>query len=316
MAADIRLRLVFMGTPEFAVPVLTALLDAGHHVAAAYCQPDKPAGRGQLLEPPPVKVHAAQRRLPVLQPPTLRSPEAQAELAALKHDAIVVAAYGKLLPPEVLAVPPLGCLNIHPSLLPKYRGPSPVATAILNGDEVTGVTVMKLDEGMDSGPILVQRETPIGPTETADALTTRLFQVGAALLVEALPTVALGKAVFQPQDKSQATLTRKLSKEDGLVDWSKPAIHIARQVRAYHPWPGTFTTWDRRMLKLFEAVAQGTDSKAQPGQVLRLDEAGVAVAAGEGILCVGRLQEEGRRAVSAKEFLAGHPGFVGATLGR
>ncbi|MBM3949596.1 MAG: methionyl-tRNA formyltransferase [SAR202 cluster bacterium] len=305
-----------MGTPELAVPVLAALMKAGHQVVAAYCQPDKPAGRGQLLEPPPVKVYAAQHSLPVLQPPTLRSPEAQVELAALKPDAIVVAAYGKLLPPEVLAVPSLACLNIHPSLLPKYRGPSPVATAILNGDPVTGVTIMKLDEGMDSGPILSQQEAPIGPDETADALTARLFAMGAALLVEALPTVAAGKAVFRPQDKAQTTLTRKLSKEDGLVDWSKPAAHIARQVRAYHPWPGTYTHWDRRMLKLIEAAAEGTDSRATAGRILGLGEAGLGVATGEGVLYVRRLQEEGRRAVSAKEFLAGHPDFVGATLGR
>jgi methionyl-tRNA formyltransferase len=305
-----------MGTPEFAVPVLAALLDAGHEVVAAYCQPDKPAGRGQLLEPPPVKVYAAQRRLPVLQPPTLLTPEAQAEFAALKPDAVVVAAYGKLLPPEILSIPRLGCLNIHPSLLPKYRGPSPVATAILNGDAVTGVTIMKLDEGMDSGPILVQRETPIGPDEAADALTLRLFQMGAAILVEALPLVASGKAVFQPQDKAQATLTRKLSKEDGLVDWSMPAVHIARQVRAYHPWPGTFTTWDRRILKLIEAVALPAGSKGVRGQVIGLDQDALGIATGEGILRVSRLQEEGRRAVSAKEFLAGHPAFVGAVLGR
>lgn len=305
-----------MGTPEFAVSVLAALLDAGHEVAAAYCQPDKPAGRGQLLEPPPVKAYAAKRGLSVLQPPTLRSPEAQAELAALKPDAIVVAAYGKLLPPEVLAIPPLGCLNIHPSLVPKYRGPSPVASAILNGDAVTGVTIMKLDEGMDSGPILSQREISIGPDETADTLTMRLFVMGAALLVEALPAVARGEAIFRPQDKTQATLTRKLSKEDGLVDWSRPAMHIARQVRAYHPWPGTYTQWNRKQLKVIEAVAERAGTDGVPGQVLGLSGSGVGVATGEGVLRVARLQEEGRRAVSAKEFLAGHPDFVGVSLGR
>ncbi|MBM3944541.1 MAG: methionyl-tRNA formyltransferase [SAR202 cluster bacterium] len=309
-----RLRTVFMGTPEFAVPVLKALLDAGLDVAGVYTQSDKPAGRGHKTEAPPVKRLAVEWGLPVYQPSTLRTPEAQQELAALRPDVIVVAAYGKLLPPETLNIPPLGCLNIHPSLLPRYRGPSPVASAILVGDTVTGVTVMKLDEGMDTGPLLAQRETAIGPEETADALTHRLFEMGVALLVEALPAVARGEAAFTPQDEANATITKKLTKEDGLIDWTKPASLIARQVRAFHPWPGSYTTWHDKQLKVMEAASR-TGEGGKAGEVLALSGDGLEVATDDGVLFVRRLQEEGRKAVSAREFAAGHPDIVGVVLG-
>ena len=305
-----------MGTPDFAVPVLRRLLDAGHEVVGVYTQPDKPAGRGKRTKATPVKAFAEERGLSIFQPKSLRRPEPQAEFAALRPDAAVVAAYGKLLPPAVLDAPRLGCINIHPSLLPKHRGASPVAAAIIGGDETTGVTVMMLDEGLDTGPLLAQRQTPIGEHEEADALTARLLGMGADLLVEVLPELAAGRIAPIPQDDSQATVTTRLTRQDGRIDWTEPAERIARMVRAYHPWPGTFTSWNGRTVKVIAAspTAKGGDDDGAPGTVTVRD-GGLTVATGEGALAVTRLQMEGRRAVSAAEFTSGHPGFAGAVLG-
>ena len=249
-------RAVFMGTPDFALPALDALAHAGCDIIAVYTQPDRRAGRGRRATPSPVKRAALERGLPVYQPASLRrDPAARQQLAALQPHIIVVAAYGLFLPPKTLALPPLGALNIHPSLLPLYRGPSPVASAMLAGDAITGVTIILLDEGMDSGPILAQRETPIGATETAGALTARLFAMGATLLTETLPAWRARRISPTPQDESRATTTRLLSREDGAIDWQMPAAQIARQVRAYHPWPSAFTHWNGKMLKIIEASA-------------------------------------------------------------
>ena len=314
MSQDPRLKIVFMGTPGFAVPVLSALLDAGHDVVGLYTRPDRPAGRGRRLAPPEVKRFALERKIPVFQPYSLRRDEtARQELAGLSPDVIIVAAYGLFLPFEVLEMPPLRCLNVHPSLLPRHRGPSPVATAVLEGDEATGVTIMQLDEGMDTGPIVAQRKTPMGPEETAEELTVRLFQMGAELLVDTLPAWAGGDVQVRPQDDSQATVTKRLSRADGEIDWGHPAALIARQVRAYYPWPGSFTYWQGRLLKIIEASALGPNSDAL-GQVVSLDTGGLGVATGEGILELRRVQLEGRRPVSAAELLAGHPGLVGSLL--
>jgi methionyl-tRNA formyltransferase len=307
------LKIVFMGTPGFAVPVLERLLGAGHDVVGVYTQPDKPAGRGKKTQATPVKAFAEAQGLRVLQPGSLKGAVAQAEFAGLKPDAAVVAAYGKILPTAVLDTPRLGCLNIHPSLLPRHRGASPVSAAILGGDETTGVTVMALDEGLDTGPLLAQVTTPVGPDEGTPALTRRLFDMGADLLIEALADLDAGHLEPQPQDESAATLSKRLSREDGRIDWSAPADHIARMVRAYHPWPGTSTRWGDLTIKVLAATVEAGDALA-PGTVTVADGV-IAVATGEGALAVTRLQLEGRKALSAPEFVAGHADFSGAVLG-
>lgn len=310
------MRVVFMGTPEPALPVLSALLQAGHDVAAVYTRPDRPSGRARMPSDPPVKRFAAERGVPVFQPASLRHASVNEGLAALSPDVIAVAAYGIFLPAATLDLPPLGCLNVHPSLLPLYRGPSPVASAVLNGDFVTGVTIMKLDRGMDTGPVVARRETAIGPAEDAEALTQRLFRMGGDLLVEVLPMWERGDIQAQPQDDSQATTTRLLTREDGRVDWTLDAGRIARQVRAFQPWPGSFTMWGGRLLKITEAAAADTEPvAAKPGLMLSLPDDALGVNTGAGVLVILRLQLEGGRAVAAAEFLRGHADIVGSTLG-
>lgn len=308
------MKIVFMGTPTFAVPVLQKLLEAGHDVIAVYSQPDRPSGRGNKLTRTPVKQFALDNELEVRQPKSLRSQEVQAELASLLPEVIVVAAYGLFLPLPVLELPPLGCLNIHPSLLPKYRGPSPVVTAILNGDNVTGVTIMKLDEGMDSGPILAQREVPIGDYETAPELTERLFGVGADLLIDTLQAWASERIEAHPQDDRQATITSLVKKEDGEIDWNSSPEHITRMIRAYQPWPGTFTHWNGKLLKIFRASA--TDGKAPHGRIVSLGDDRLGIGTSDGVLEVTSLQIEGKKAMAVSEFLLGNRDFLGAELGR
>ena len=310
------MRVVFMGTPEFAVPSLEKLLEAGFDIAGVYTQPDKPAGRGRQLTPLPVKALAVARGLPVFQPPTLRKPPAPEELAALRPEAIVVVAYGKLLPPDVLRIPPLGCVNVHPSLLPRQRGPSPIAGAILAGDAETGVTIMLLDEGMDTGPMLAQVRTPLGPEETAGQLGERLARLGADMLPGVLAQLKQGWLTPQPQDNALATVTRLVEKEEGELDWRLSAEELARRVRAYDPWPGTFTRWQGKALKVLQVVALPSENVTPPGTVVALEGAAtpVGVATGRGVLGLRRVQLEGRKAVTAQEFLQGARGFVGAVL--
>ena len=305
-----------MGTPAIAVPVLEALVSAGCEVVAAYSRPDRPSGRGRRTSPTPVKAAALAMDIPVFQPPSLKPRDVQAELEALAPDVIVVAAYGLFLPGEVLDLPRYSCLNIHPSLLPKLRGPSPVSTAIVDGETTTGVTIMMMDEGVDTGPILAQQETPIGESETAEALTARLFEMGARLLVEVLPDWAEGRIQASPQDESQATVTRLLSREDGRIDWSEGADRIARRVRGFTPWPGTHTYWDGRMLKIIEATPGDRPAADRPGRVAESGTGDrIDVSTGRGTLRVSRLQLEGRRAASAREFLQGNGSIAGAHLG-
>ena len=308
------MRIVFMGTPDFAVPVLSRLMEAGHDIAAVYSQPDRPAGRGRKLVPTPTKRLAEEYEIEVRQPKSLRSKAEFAGLASLCPDVVVVAAYGLFLPSEILQMPPLGCLNIHPSLLPRYRGPSPVVSAILNGDDETGVTIMKLDEGMDSGPLLAQARVPIAERETGPDLTRRLFDLGANLLAETLPGWASGSIQASPQDESRATYTTLVKKEDGEIDWTDNTERIARMVRAYEPWPGTFTHWDGKLLKILDA--KWVDGATSPGHVVGLDGSGIGIGTGDGLLAVDRLQMEGRRPSDAQDFVRGYPAFVGSELGR
>lgn len=310
------LRLVFMGTPDFAVPALSALLDAGHEIVGIFTQPDRRSGRGRRLSAPPVKEFAESRNLAVFQPTSLREDaEARQRISDLAPDAIVVAAYGLFLPEDTLAVPRLGCLNIHPSLLPRHRGPSPVATAILEGDETTGVTIMLLDEGMDTGPILAQHETLIGANETCDKLTLRLFDIGATLLTKTLDSWNKGEITPTTQDDARATITKRLQRADGRIEWNQSAESIARQIRAFTPWPGTFTTWRGRTLKILEAEPLDATQDNPPGKVVAMNNSEVAVSAGQGVLRLLSVQIEGRRASSAADFIRGYPDFIGSILG-
>lgn len=320
------LRVVFMGTPEFAVPALEALVADGQRVVGVVTQPDRAIGRGRRVVHSPVKAAALKHGLSVLQPRSLRRPEAVEELRRLRPDVIAVAAFGQILRSSVLALPPLGCLNVHPSLLPKLRGASPINFAVLEGLDVTGVTIMLMDEGMDTGPILSQVPEPIRPDDDAATLGGRLAELGARLLVQTLHGWAARRLTPIPQDNSQATYSRPLIREDGLVDWSLPAAALERRARAFVPWPGTYTHWEGKLLKLLRVrVAPESGSRGAPGQVVgleRLQDASGAegpsaliVATGVGSLRVERLQLEGRRAVSAEEFVRGQSGILGARLG-
>ncbi len=313
-----KLRVVFMGTPAFSAPVFRRLLEAGHQVVGVFTQPARQTGRGRRLSPSPVKQAALERGIPVLQPASLRNDSSVVdELASLSPDVIVVAAYGLFLPTEFFELPTHGSLNVHPSLLPKYRGPAPVVTTILNGDDVTGVSIIRLIERMDAGPILAQRETPVGAAETSEELTPRLFELGAGLLIDILPDWASRKIIERPQDEQKATATHLLSREDGEIDWSNSADYISRQVRAYDPWPGTFTRWQGKTLKIIGATAGEVEdaSTGSTGEVVALGD-GVAVVTGAGPLLLSELQMEGRKPAPVGDFLQGHPDFVGSHLGQ
>lgn len=313
------MRIVFMGTPGFALPVLEGLLSGGYHVVDVVTRPDRPAGRGRLFTPPPVKAYAQERGLAVFQPSSLRREGVVQELTVVRPEAIVVAAYGRIVPPEVLAIPPKGVLNIHPSLLPRYRGPSPVAAALLEGESVTGVTIMLMDQGLDTGAILAQRQTPILPRETAEELTHRLFRLGAELLLEVLPRWKAGAITPVPQDEGQATSTRLYAKEDGELDWSLSAVALGRRLRAFYPWPGCYTHWEGKLLKVLEGVpldAVGPRGGG-PGLVVSLPggrKPGVAVVTGQGLLGLVRVQLEGRQPQAIEEFVRGYPRFLAASL--
>ena len=306
-------RVVFMGTPQFAVPTLMELAPR-YEVIMVVTQPDRRSGRGRQLRPPPVKQAAQRLGLPVWQPRTLRAPEAVTRLRELAPDVVVVAAYGQILSPEVLEVPPYGCINVHPSLLPRYRGAEPVAAAILAGEKETGVTIMLMDEGMDTGPILAQRAVPIAPDDTRASLTEKLSHSGAELLVETLPHWLDGEIEPQPQNNVSASYAPQLRKEDGEIDWSQPAVIIERMIRAYDPWPGTYTYWRGRLLKVLRARPLG-QQQGEVGQVVETSE-GVAVVTGQGALLLEEVQLAGRRAMAVEEFLRGQRDFVGSVLGR
>lgn len=312
------MRLVFMGTPKFAVPVLASLLNIeDSQVVGVYTPPDRPAGRGRKSQASPVKEFAEENGIPVYQPNNFRKEEDQSVLAGLKPDAIIVAAYGKLLPKPVLDLAPLGCLNIHPSLLPRHRGPSPVATSILNGDLVTGVTIMLLDEGMDTGPLIAQHEFFLKGDETAEGLTTALFELGGELLQECLPQWQSGELHSEPQNELLASVSRKFERSDGLVDWSLSAVELERRLRAFNPWPGLFTHWNENSLKLIEvSIISSSSTEFVPGTVVGTNHPDVpaAVATGEGFLGLTKIQLEGKKAVDLKDFLNGSPLFIGAQL--
>ena len=308
------LRVAFFGSPLEAVESLETLLAAGHELAVVYTRPDRRAGRGNKLAQTPVKTAALAAGLEVRQPQSLREAGALEELARVGADLFVVVAYGRILPPAALEIPRLGTVNIHPSLLPTYRGPSPVQTAILDGAAHTGVTLMALDEGMDSGPVIRRSEPePMDGSERAGELMCRLFSTGAAMLPETLERLADGDLAGEAQDEALATFTKIVKRSDGEADWSVAARQIERMVRAYGPWPGVFTSWNRRTVKILDAAVSGESSGAQPGSVYR-DGERVLVATGDGSLELRRVQLEGRRPMAVEDFLRGQPDFVNAVL--
>ncbi len=309
-----------MGTPDFAAVILQRLLQRPDlvTVAAVVTQPDRPAGRGRRLEQPPVKMVAARAGVEVVPPVSVRRPRFAAWLRRVAPDLLLVAAYGKILPPAVLAIPPRGALNIHASLLPRHRGASPVSAALLAGDTVTGVSLMLMNEAMDAGAVLATATEPIAPDDTTETLTERLSALGATLLIETLPQWLAGAVTAQPQDDSRATYCRPLRRDDGRLEWDAPAAYLARQVRAMIPWPGTYTNWAGQQLKVWAATVlpadDGSATPPVPGTVVEQDRQ-PAVVCGEGLLALDQVQLAGRRRMAAADFLRGQRAFVGTRLG-
>ena len=305
-----------MGTPQFAVPSLENLVHNQVNVVAVYTQPDKPAGRGRILNPSPAKRAAQALGLPVVQPSSLKEADAVAQLAELHPEVIVVVAFGQILPQAVLDIPNYGCVNIHPSLLPRFRGASPVAAAIMAGDEVTGVSIMLLDAGMDTGPVLLRENVPISPQDTTGSLTEKLSLVAAQLLPDVLARWARGDIFPQPQSEDGATYSAQITKEEGEIDWHISAVDIGRRVRAFNPWPGCYTRWRGRQIKIMQAVPLAGEGVLEVGQVVTLHgkQATFGVCTGGGVLGVLQVQLEGKRPMAADEFLRGQREFIGARL--
>lgn len=305
------MRIVFMGTPDFAVPSLQALIDAGHDVCAVYTQPDKPQGRKQILTAPPVKTLALEHDIPVFQPNTLKNEDEQARLRELAPEVIIVVAYGKLLPKAVLDIPPHGCINVHGSLLPRWRGAAPIQWAVIAGDEMAGVTTMQMAEGLDTGDMLLTYETKVGEKETAGELFDRLAQSGAELLTQTL--VKLDEITPRPQDDAQSCYAHMLDKQIAVIDWSKSAHEIDCLIRGLNPWPIALTTLSGERLKVF--AAEKAAGNGEPGTVLEADpKKGLTVACGEGALKLTEIQLVGGKRMKATDFLRGHAIEVGTKL--
>ena len=294
------LRIVFAGTPEFAAEHLKALLDSPYEIVAVYTQPDRPAGRGQKLMPSPVKQLALEHHIPVMQPPTLRAPEAQAELAALKPDLLVVVAYGLILPQVVLDIPRLGCINSHASLLPRWRGAAPIQRAIEAGDSESGVTVMRMEAGLDTGPMLLKSVTPISADDTGGSLHDRLAKLGPPAVIEAIAGLAAGTLQGEVQDDSLATYAHKLNKDEARIDWNRPAVELERVIRAFNPWPICHSTLNGEALKVLAATL--ADAQGEPGQIIAASKDGLIVGCGAGALCLTRLQLPGGKALNFSDF--------------
>ena len=304
---DTSLAVVFAGTPDFAVPSLDAIAASRHRLAAVLTQPDRPSGRGRALIAGPVKERALELGLPLRQPESLRAADAAQAITSFSPDVMVVVAYGLLLPGAILAMPRLGCINVHASLLPRWRGAAPVARAILAGDAKTGICIMRMEERLDTGPVMLCREVTIGPRETAGELELRLAHEGAAAIVAALDALAAGRAAFEPQDPSTATYASKLTKAEARLDWRESAVSLERRVRAMNPRPVAETTLDGAQLRVHEAALVATDRSAVPGTILGADANGVVVMTGDGGLALTRLQLPGRRVVSAGEISNARP---------
>ncbi|MFG1733639.1 methionyl-tRNA formyltransferase [Paenibacillus sp. 843] len=312
------MNIVFMGTPAFAVPSLEMLIAEGYSIAAVVTQPDRPQGRKKVLTPTPVKEAALRHGIPVLQPQRLRNPEAVAELAEYKPDLIVTAAYGQILPKSVLDMPALGCLNVHGSLLPAYRGGAPIQRSIINGESVTGITLMYMAEGLDTGDMIARTEVPIEDNDTAGTMFEKLSQAGAELLRRELPRLVKGKVEAEPQDDSKATYAPNLTRDDERIDWSRTSREIYNQIRGLVPYSGGFTLWNGEVFKVWAAAkpdsAQKSAGDAQPGTVLGLQEKGIVVKTGDGTLTLLTVQPSGKKAMDAAQFVRGTSLTAGTVL--
>jgi methionyl-tRNA formyltransferase len=311
------LKIIFAGTPEFSLPALKALFHSVHTIAAVYTQPDRPAGRGRKLTASPVKQFAQENNLPVYQPETLRDEAQQKILQGLNADVMVVVAYGLLLPPAVLAMPRFGCINIHPSLLPRWRGAAPIQRTILAGDEMTGVTIMQMEAGLDSGPMLFQQASPLATDETSDSLHARLSAQGAIDLLHTLQLLQENKLQPIIQDESLVTYAKKITKEEASIDWQATAVELARKVRAFNSWPVAYTRLGADTLRIWQAQALAETTSASPGTILEFSRAGLKVATGDGVLLVQMCQLPGGRAQSVADFFNAHQTdfVVGKMLG-
>ena len=310
------LRLVFMGTPDFAVPSLRVLVEGQDALVGVVTQPDQPAGRGMALRPSAVKACALEHDIPVFQPAKLRPPEVVARLRDWQPDLLVIAAYGKLLPTSLLDLPPHGCINVHASLLPKYRGAAPIQWAIANGERQTGVTIMQVNQYLDAGDILLQKACPITETETGGSLHDTLSVLGAEALDQALELLKHGRLVARPQDESQVTYAAAIKKEDGRIDWTQDALSIERRIRAFHPWPSAYTSLRGRLLKISAArVMPSTVSGVAPGTVVPSAPGQLLIATGQGVLALEEVQLAGKKRLAITEFLKGQPQTPGTRLG-
>jgi methionyl-tRNA formyltransferase len=311
--------LAFMGTPVFAVPGLQRLIAAGYDIRIVITQPDRPKGRGRSLVAPPIKVLAEQHQIPVLQPEKVRAPEVQQRLREIAPDAIVVIAYGQILPESILQIPRLGCINVHASLLPKYRGAAPIQWAIVRGERQTGVTIMLMDKGMDTGAMLLQRAIPIEPDDTTETLQPKLAQLGADLLCETLSGIESGAILPVPQDHAAATYAPLLKKTDGLIQWQESAARIYDQVRGFFPWPGAHTFFQGKLVKLLKvtiAPAAEREGRAAPGTVVAVDQSiGPLIATGDGVLRILEIQPENKPAMLCRDFCRGYHLSPGTRFG-
>ncbi len=311
------MRIVFMGTPEFALPSLRALVDKKYKIEAVVTQPDRPGGRGKKLRRSPVKVFAQRAGLPVYQPDGIRNPEFIEVLENLAPDVVAVAAFGQILPEKILDLPRYGCINVHASLLPAYRGAAPIHRAVMNGEKETGVTIMQMDAGLDTGDIILQHPLPIGPDDTTGDVHDSLAELGAKMLVEALVLIAGGKATLSPQDDAKASYAPALTREDEIIDWRQSAVEIKNRVRGLNPWPGARTVLGGKLLKVWRArpVAWEGDLYGKPGRVLWTSEdRGIIVETGNGVVSIEELQLQGKRRMSTSEFLRGNPVLPGTVL--
>lgn len=309
------MRVIFMGTPDFAVGTLEAVIKAGHEVVLAVTQPDKPKGRGNTMQFPPVKEKALEHGIQVYQPKRVREPECVAYLRQYKPDIIIVAAFGQILPGEILEMPQYGCVNVHASLLPKYRGAAPIQWAVINGEKYSGVTTMRMNEGLDTGDIIEQARVELAPDETGGSLFDRLAEVGAELCVHTMAEIEAGRAVYTRQDEAEATHVGMIKKQFGKIDWTKPAEEIERLCRGLNPWPSAYTSLNGKTLKVWKASVQPGGDPLEAGKVVLVDKKVIGVQTGKDILILQEIQLEGKKRMSADAFLRGFPLACGTALG-